>query len=36
MTEIEKFTSIDGTEKRGWGPGQPKPPKDDDDDILGD
>lgn len=36
MRIVENSSLIDGGEKRGWGPGQPKPKKDDDDDIKGD
>ncbi|UTS79635.1 hypothetical protein OL67_000683 [Phaeobacter piscinae] len=35
MRTIENSHSFDGGEKRGWGPSQPKPPKDEDDDIRG-
>lgn len=32
MKIVENSSFVDGGEKRGWGPGQPKPKKDDDDD----
>jgi hypothetical protein len=30
MLEERSLPSAAGTEKRGWGPGQPKPPKEED------
>lgn len=35
MKYDENCNSTGGTEKKGWGVGQPKPPKDEDDDIRG-